>query len=44
MRINLYDAIITGNECMNDAYADPETGAATIDNSEIMAYPEVYGV
>lgn len=44
MRVNLLDSIVSGSKSMANAVADEETGVATITNSELILYPEVYGI
>lgn len=44
MRVNLRNAIISGNVCIKLAGRDPETGEAVIENNELFVFPEVFGV
>lgn len=42
IRVDLHEAIISGNGCISKAAADPDGGAYIV-NTELFAFPEVYG-
>lgn len=43
IRVNLHAGIITGENALNTATKDEESGKSFLDNRDIIMYPEIYG-